>query len=143
MILNRCLPCISSNCSKNFSRLQFQLERAHLSQLVNLLHRFKNHFTTSDFLSKEVSDHVFGDGGATVTEKLINDTRNSYAFAFFFFFGIYQGILFLLAFRVEYSAEKDTFYRETTFVFFIHERIVSFCIPYKGAFVQGPSAKTM
>ncbi|OZC11706.1 hypothetical protein X798_01569 [Onchocerca flexuosa] len=53
------------------------LERAHLSQLVNLLQRFKNHFVIGDFLSKEVVDHVFGDGAVTVTEKLINDARNS------------------------------------------------------------------
>uniref|UniRef100_A0A0R3RQR2 DNA helicase n=1 Tax=Elaeophora elaphi TaxID=1147741 RepID=A0A0R3RQR2_9BILA len=52
------------------------LERAHLSQLVNLLLRFKNHFALSDFLSKEVSDHVFGDGSAIVTEKLVQDVRN-------------------------------------------------------------------
>uniref|UniRef100_A0A8R1Y3Y7 Uncharacterized protein n=1 Tax=Onchocerca volvulus TaxID=6282 RepID=A0A8R1Y3Y7_ONCVO len=53
------------------------LERAHLSQLVNLLQRFKNHFVIGDFLSKEVVDHVFGDGAVTVTEKLISDARNS------------------------------------------------------------------
>ncbi|CAG9539362.1 unnamed protein product [Cercopithifilaria johnstoni] len=51
------------------------LERAHLSQLVNLLQRFKNHFTLNDFLSKEVSDHVFGDGSAVI-EKLVQDARN-------------------------------------------------------------------
>ncbi|KAL4003634.1 hypothetical protein ACH3XW_8425 [Acanthocheilonema viteae] len=52
------------------------LERAHLSQLVNLLQRFKNHFALNNFLSKEVSDHVFGDSSAPVTEKLIQNARN-------------------------------------------------------------------
>ncbi|KAM3723644.1 Phosphatidylserine decarboxylase proenzyme [Dirofilaria immitis] len=53
------------------------LERAHLTQLVNLLQRFKNHFVIDDFLSKEVADHVFGDNAATVTDKPINVSRNS------------------------------------------------------------------
>ncbi|VDN91881.1 unnamed protein product [Brugia pahangi] len=53
------------------------LERAHLSQLVNLLQRFKNHFAINDFLAKEVSDHVFGDGSAIITQKLAKDAHNS------------------------------------------------------------------
>uniref|UniRef100_A0A1I7VTE1 DNA helicase n=1 Tax=Loa loa TaxID=7209 RepID=A0A1I7VTE1_LOALO len=53
------------------------LERAHLSQLVNLLQRFKNHFAISDFLSKEVSDHVFGDGSAIAPQKLTKGAQNS------------------------------------------------------------------
>ncbi|VDM97711.1 unnamed protein product [Thelazia callipaeda] len=37
------------------------LERAHLSQLVNLLQRFKTHLATENFISKDISSHVFSD----------------------------------------------------------------------------------